>query len=132
MQEHSKMPIQDAQGTSADRWSSWRRGATVSVTPADTRLYRVVTDGTERIIGLGTTQLALIGARASARDSAGDLLAFLGRTGFLRAWEYRVAGNDLEAWCAEPVRELSLFARRTASIEPFDPRTHLRHAGNTA
>lgn len=126
------MPAKHAQGTSADRWSSWRRGATVSVTPADTRLYRVVTDDHDRIIGLGTTQLALIGARSSATESADDVLAFLDRTGFLRAWEYRITGNDLEAWCAEPVRELSLFARRTVHIESFDPRTHLQHLGNTA
>ena len=125
------MPANDTQGTSADRWSSWRRSATVSVTPADTRLYRVVTDDAERIIGLGTTQLALIGARSSARDSADDLLAFLDRTGFLRVWEYRIAGNDLEALNAEPVGELSLFARETISIEPFDPRTHAQTRSET-
>ena len=118
------MPANDAQGTSAERWSSWRRGATVSVTPADTRLYRVVTHDAEHIIGLGKTQLALIGARSSATDSAGDVLAFLERTGFLRTWEYRVSEDGLEAWCAEPVRELSLFARRTVRIEPFNPATH--------
>ena len=62
------MATRDARETSAERWASWRRAATVSVTPADTRLYRVVTDDAERIIGLGTTQLALIGARSSARQ----------------------------------------------------------------
>lgn len=115
------MPTNDARGTPADRWPSWRRGATVSVTPADTRLFRVVTDDAEHIVGLGTTQLALIGARPSARDSAGDLLAFLNRTGFLRAWAYRITGNDSSSWTAEPLRELSLFARETIRIEPFDP-----------
>ena len=126
------MPTNNAQETSADRWSSWRRGATVSVTPADTRLYRVVTDDAERIIGLGTTQLALIGARSSATDSAADLLAFLDRTGFLRAWEYYVAEAGTQAWHAEPIRELSLFARETICIEPFDPRAPARRPDETA
>ena len=125
------MPTKDARETSAHRWTSWRRGVTVSVTPADTRLYRVVTDDAEHIIGLGTTQLALIGARASATESAGDLLAFLDRTGFLRAQEYRIAGNDPEAWSAEAVGEVSLFARDTICIEPFDVATH-GHRGNQA
>jgi hypothetical protein len=124
------MATKDAHGTSADRRSSWRRGATGSVTPAGTRLYRVVTDDAEHIIGLGTTQLALIGARPSATESAGDVQAFLHRTGFLRTWEYRVAGDGLEAWSAEPVRELSLFARRTLRVEPFDPGAHQQRPGD--
>ena len=115
------MHANDVQGTSADRWSSWRRSATVSVTPADTRLFRVVTDDAEHIVGLGTTQLALIGARSSATDSADDLLAFLERTGFLRTREYRIAGNDVESLRAEALGELSLFARATRRIVPFDP-----------
>ena len=125
------MPANDTQGTSADRWSSWRRSATVSVNPADTRLYRVVTNDAEHVIGLGTTQLALIGARPSARDSADDLLAFLGRTGFLRVWKYRISSSGLEALNAEPVGELSLFARGTNCIEPFDPRTHTNRRHGT-
>jgi len=55
-----------AQETSADRWSSWRRGVTVTVTPAGTRLYRVVTCDAECIIGLSLEQLALLGTRSSA------------------------------------------------------------------
>ena len=56
------MATKHAQETSADRWSSWRRAATVSVTPADTRLYRVVTGDAERIIGLDKTQLPSVGS----------------------------------------------------------------------
>jgi hypothetical protein len=125
------MPSKDARETSAHRWSSRRRGAAVSATPTDTRLYRVVTDDAEHIIGLGPTQLALIGARASATESAGDLLAFLDRTGFLRAQEYHVAGKDAQAWNIEAVGELSLFARDTICIEPFDVLTHARRTNET-
>lgn len=120
------MATKDARETSFERRPSWRRPARVWVTPPGTRLFRVVTDDAEHIIGLGTTQLALIGARPSAGESAGDVQAFLHRTGFLRTWEYRVAGIGHRVWSAEPVRELSLFARGTLRVEPFDPWARLQ------
>jgi hypothetical protein len=42
-----------------------------------------------------------------------------------------VAGDGLEAWSAEPVRELSLFARRTLRVEPFDPGAHQQGRGDS-
>ena len=125
------MTTKDARETSADRWSSWRRGVILSVIPSGTRLYRVVACNAERIIGLPTTQMSEMGTPSRAIDSAGDLLAYLERTGSLRAWEYRVSGNNLEGWRAEPTRQISLFARRTIRIEPFDP-TDPPTLGNTS
>lgn len=112
------MATMDARETSADRWSSWRRAATVSVTPAGTRLYRVVTRDTERIIGLDTTQLPSVGS-----GSVGDLLARLDGAGCLRVRAYRVAWNDMEGWVAEPAGILPLLAGQTVWIGPFDPAT---------
>ncbi len=80
------MTAKDARETSADRWSSWRRGASLSVIPSGTRLYRVVTRDAERIIGLRTTQMSDMGTCSRAIGSAGDLLAYLNRSGSLRAW----------------------------------------------
>ena len=110
------MATKHAQETSADRWSSWRRAATVSVTPADTRLYRVVTNDAERIIGLDKTQLPSVGS-----GSVGDLLAYLDGAGCLRVREYRIAWNDLEGWTAEPADALPLLSGQTVCIAPFDP-----------
>lgn len=114
------MATKNARETSADRWSSWRRAATVSVTPAGTRLYRIVTCDSERIIGLGTTQLPLVGS-----GSVGDLLAYLDGAGCLRVQEYRIAWNDLEGWVAEPAGNMPLYSRQTVWIAPFDPTADL-------
>jgi hypothetical protein len=121
------MATKNARETSADRWSSWRRAATVSVTPAGTRLYRVVTCDAERIIGLDTTQLPLVGS-----GSVGDLLAYLDGAGCLRVREYQVAWNDLEGWSAEPAGYLPLFSRQTIWIAPFDPDTDLERLADAA
>ena len=126
------MTENNARETSADRWSSWRRGATVSVTPAGTRLYRVLGCDAECIIGLSTTQLSLMGAAPKATASAGDVLAYLDRTGYLRAWEYRVSGSDRQGWYAEPTRQIRLFAHRTIHIAPFDPATDVERLANAA
>ena len=122
----------DAQETAADRWSSWRRGVTVTVTPADTRLYRVVTCDAECIIGLSLEQLALLGTRSSATQAADDLLAYLDRTGYLRAREYRLSEDKSASWIAEPTGELALFARHTICIEPLDPETDLERLAYAA
>jgi hypothetical protein len=126
------MSGKDAQETSADRWSSWRRGVTVTVTPADTRLYRVVTCDAERIIGLSVEQLALLGTRSSATQAADDLLAYLDRTGYLRAREYRLFEGKSGYWTAEPTGQLALLARDTICIEPLDPETHLERIAYAA
>ena len=121
------MATKNAQETSAERWSSWRRATTLSVTPAGTRLYRVVTCDAARILGLDTTQLPLVGS-----GSVGDLLACLDGAGCLRAREYRISWNDLEGWTAEPAGHLPLFARQTVWIAPFDPDTHLERVASAA
>ena len=126
------MPAKDAQERSADRWSSWRRGATVSVIPAGTRMFRVFTKDAERIIGLGAGDLALMGARASATESAGDVLVYLDRVGFLRARQYGVTGNDRDGWVAEPGRELALLADRILCVELLDPEADLEDFANAA
>ncbi|NIM29421.1 MAG: hypothetical protein GTO28_16485 [Gammaproteobacteria bacterium] len=125
------MTSKHAQQTSAKRWPAWRRGVSVSVTPADTRLYRVVTGHAEHIIGVGATQLALIGARPSAWASAADLLAFLDRTGFLRVQAFRIDADGTQARRAEATGELSLFARETIAIEPLEATAPEREAGET-
>lgn len=121
------MAPRDARETSADRWSSWRRAATVSVTPAGTRLYRVVTCDAERIIGLDTTQLPRVGS-----GSVGDLLAYLDGAGCLRVREYRIAWSDLEGWVAEPAGDLPLLAGQTVWIAPFDTKADPEHLGQAA
>lgn len=126
------MTAKDARETSADRWSSWRRGVILSVIPSGTRLYRVVTCDAECIIGLSVEQLALLGTRSPATQAADDLLAYLHRTGYLRAREYRLAEGKSASWSAEPTGQLALFARDTICIEPLDPETDLERLAYAA
>jgi hypothetical protein len=119
------MPTDNTRGTDIDRWSSWRRGTTVSVTPPDTSLFRVTTCDGESVIGLTPSQQAALGTTPMGGHSNTDLLRRLDGVGYLTVYEYNLTERAPGDWVAKPARQAPLFARNTIRIEHFDPEAEL-------
>lgn len=81
------------------------------------KLFKVVTDKDDVVVGLSDEELKALGA-GPALDALARHLAFLGQ---MTVWQYAVQRGGDGSLVQAPLRRVAIFKTSTLRIEPFDP-----------